>query len=136
MPTRFAPDARTPVTVAARHGLITATLVAAATLALMPRSDVRAQTSASSSEAGPPRKFVLTPRFSNSVVATDNVNLSTVGKESDVYLQLSPGLSLQSNGGRVRGSLDYSPSAYVYSKASEKNRVSHALNAVFTTEGR
>ena len=68
------------------------------------------------------------------MVATDNVNLSVKDKQSDVFLQLTPGLRLQSNGGRVRGALDYSPTAYVHGKASEKNRISHALNAALTTE--
>jgi uncharacterized protein (PEP-CTERM system associated) len=68
------------------------------------------------------------------MVATDNVNLSVKDKQSDVFLQLTPGLRLQSNGGRIRGALDYSPTAYVHGKASEKNRISHALNAALTTE--
>ncbi len=134
MPTRFAPDTCKPVTAISRLGPITATAVIAVTFTLMPLGEVRAQTTAASSEAGAGRTFVLTPRISTSVVATDNVNLSVRDKESDVYLQLSPGLRMQSNGGRVRGALDYSPSAYVYGKASEKNRVSHALNASLTTE--
>ena len=134
MPTRFVPDVRTPLIATSRIGLITATAVVAVTCTLMPASDVRAQNSAASSQAGTGRGFVLTPVFSTSVVATDNVNLSAADKQSDVYLQLSPGLRLQSNGGRIRGALDYSPSAYVYSKASEKNRVSHALNASLTSE--
>ncbi len=96
--------------------------------------DVHAQGVAAPSEGGTARAFVLTPSISTSLVATDNVNLSANDQQSDVYLQLSPGLRLQSNGGRIRGLLDYSPSVYAYSKASEKNRVSHALNASLTTE--
>ena len=134
MPTRFVPDTCEPITVASRTGLISAIAVVAGIFPLMLMGEVHAQTTAASPEAGAGRTLVLTPRFSTSVVATDNVSLSATDKQSDVYLQLSPGLRLQSNGGRVRGSLDYSPSAYVYSKDSEKNRVSHALNAAITTE--
>lgn len=83
---------------------------------------------------GAGRVFGLTPRISTSVVATDNVNLSATDRQSDVYLQISPGLRLQSNGGRIRGSLDYSPSFYAYSQASDKNRVTHALTASLMAE--
>jgi uncharacterized protein (PEP-CTERM system associated) len=94
----------------------------------------QAQTGVQQTGGGSGRAFALTPRISTSLVVTDNVNLSAKDKQSDVYLQISPGLRLQSNGGRIRGNLDYSPSAYVHSKASEKNRVNHALNAALTTE--
>jgi uncharacterized protein (PEP-CTERM system associated) len=131
MPTRFV---FSTCQLVSRIGLTNATFMLAVTLALSPSGAVHAQNTSASQEAGGGRKFALTPRLSASVVATDNINLSKIDKESDVYLQLSPGLRLQSNGGRIRGNLDYSPSAYLYGKASEKNRVSHALNAALTAE--
>jgi uncharacterized protein (PEP-CTERM system associated) len=98
-------------------------------------SQAQAQTRESKVQGeGGGRAFGLTPRISTSFVATDNVNLSATDPQSDVYLQISPGLSLQSNGGRIRGSLDYSPSFYAYSKASEKNRVTHTLSASLVAE--
>jgi uncharacterized protein (PEP-CTERM system associated) len=111
-----------------------AALALSAGLLLACEVHAQAQAVAAPPEAGAARAFVLTPSVSTSLVVTDNVNLSAKDPQTDVYLQLSPGLRLQSNGGRIRGLLDYSPSVYAYSKTSEKNRVSHALNASLTTE--
>jgi uncharacterized protein (PEP-CTERM system associated) len=134
MPMRPVPDTRLAVIAAARRRTIPAAAGVAVVCALMLMGQVRAQTLAAPSQGGTGRAFTLTPSVSTSVVLTDNVNLSARDKQSDVYLQISPAIRLQSNGGRVRGALDYSPSAYVYSKASDKNRVAHSLNAALTTE--
>ena len=134
MPNSPVTDGRVFANTALRVDLGTTVAGLAVGIALLLACQVQAQTVAASSEGGTARAFVLTSSISTSLVATDNIDLSARDQKSDVYLQISPGLRLQSNGGRIRGLLDYSPSAYVYGKASEKNRVSHALNASLTTE--
>ncbi len=79
------------------------------------------------------RSFSVTPRISTAVTATDNIEL-TASRKSDIYTQVSPGLSLASNGGRLRGTLDYTLNGYAYAQSSSKNQVQHALNSAFTAE--
>ncbi len=93
---------------------------------------VQAQSSAQSVGSG--RSTSITPRVSASVTATDNVNLTATNTKSDIYTQLSPGLSWTSNGGRVRGSVDYALNGFLYADASDKNQIQHALNAVVVAE--
>jgi uncharacterized protein (PEP-CTERM system associated) len=109
-----------------RAGVLVASLSAALS--------IHAQSSTGAEAASTGRSLSLTPRVSTSVTATDNINLTASGKRSDVYTQISPGLSLSSNGGRVRGSLDYSLNGFLYAETSDKNQVQHALNAALVAE--
>ncbi|MFM8898725.1 MAG: TIGR03016 family PEP-CTERM system-associated outer membrane protein [Burkholderiales bacterium] len=133
MPTRLLHHACTPLRADWCAVSFLAVLLATGGGVLPNLAQAQGQASKAQGE-GAGRGFVFTPRVSASIVATDNVNLSAIDKQSDVYLQISPGLRLQSNGGRIRGSLDYSPSYFAYSKASEKNSVAHSLNASFVAE--
>jgi uncharacterized protein (PEP-CTERM system associated) len=96
-------------------------------------SSALAQTSANAS-APAGRSFLVTPRVTTTLTATDNATLSTVGKQSDVFAQVSPGISVVSRGGRIRGSLDYALNSFLYAQVSEKNQVQHALSAQLVTE--
>lgn len=96
--------------------------------------NIQAQSPADAGTASTGRSFSVTPRVSTKLTATDNVNLTANDKQSDVYTQISPGLSMASNGGRVRGTVDYTLNGFLYADASAKNRVQHALNAAVLAE--
>jgi len=49
----------------------------------------------------------LHPTFDATATWTDNYNLSSTQKQSDLVLQVSPGLRYNSSAGRVQGFLDY-----------------------------
>ena len=75
------------------------------------------------------RNFLVTPRISLTESYTDNVDLSSTNKRSEFTTQISPGISITSNGGRLRGSVDYSLTQVLYARNSEKNELQNSLNA-------
>ncbi|MET0517513.1 MAG: TIGR03016 family PEP-CTERM system-associated outer membrane protein [Burkholderiaceae bacterium] len=77
---------------------------------------------ASGSRAG----LSITPRLSLTETWTDNLNLRQ-DKDQALVTEVSPGISIRNNVGRLRGSLDYSLNSILYLKTDEKNRVQHAL---------
>ena len=74
------------------------------------------------------RAFVVQPRASITQTFSDNVDLSAKSL-SDSITQLTAGLSLESNSGRLRGFLDYGLSGLIYAQHSEKNSYQNALRA-------
>ena len=80
------------------------------------------------------RSFSITPRVSTALTVTDNATLSSADKRADVFAQVNPGIGLVSNGGRVRGSVDYSLNGFLYAAVPEKNQIQHALNALLVAE--
>ena len=50
----------------------------------------------------------IVPRFSMSEKYTDNVSLLSTGKQSELITQISPGISIVSQAGRIKGTFDYS----------------------------
>lgn len=72
----------------------------------------------------------VVPRFSVSETWTDNLALRSTAKDSALITTLSPGLSMSSSSGRIRGALDYALNGLLYSKTEErKGHVQHALTA-------
>lgn len=69
------------------------------------------------------------PRFGFSQTWTDNNRLSSVSRDSALMTTLTPGISVRSNRGAVRGSLDYSLSGVLYTKSEEKNRFQQQLSS-------
>ena len=84
-------------------------------------------------EASGPRISII-PRVSVSETYTDNVFLSSTGRQADLVSQISPGIRISSNGGRIRGFLDYSLNELFYARGSSGSRSQNALNAAATVE--
>ncbi len=79
-------------------------------------------------------KFTIVPTFSATMTLTDNVNLSPRDRQAELITQLSPGIQISSNAGRIRGFLGYSLNAIAYVRESSSNNIQHALNAAATIE--
>jgi uncharacterized protein (PEP-CTERM system associated) len=71
----------------------------------------------------------IVPRISVSETYTNNVSLSSSGKRSELITQVSPGIRLSSNGGRIKGSLDYSLTEQLYANGTSGRQSQNALNA-------
>ena len=74
-------------------------------------------------------KFSLVPSISIREVLTSNVRLESNNPRSELITQVSPGLRLSSQSGRLTGSLDYSLNGILYARESSANEVQHALRA-------
>jgi len=89
--------------------------------------------SAQAGGAGPTstgRPSVLVePRFGIMQTWTDNNRLTRTGKDAALLTTLTPGVSISTTRGAVRGALDYSLNGIVYTKSDEKARIQHSLSA-------
>lgn len=103
-------------------------------LQLMGVGAASAQTSETDRPSQSGRSFSITPRVSTALTATDNATLSSNDKRSDVFAQVNPGVGMVSNGGRIRGSIDYSLNGFLYADVSERNQVQHDLSALLVAE--
>ena len=63
-----------------------------------------------------------------------DIALSTTGKRSELITQVSPGIRIISQGGRVRGSLDYSLSEFLYANNTRGRQSQNALNTLGSVE--
>src|SRR4051794_31540254 len=79
--------------------------------------------------AGATRKISVVPSLSINERLTDNSRLVTNSKEWDLVSQVSPGIRIQSNGGRVRGFLDYVLTGVGYARNTASNEFQNSLNA-------
>lgn len=101
-----------------------------AALLLLAALQAQAQTQTEGTgTSGSSRKFFLTPSLSITETLTDNVRLSSTDRRSELITQISPGLSVRSDAGRVQGSLNYALNGLIYARESGSNTVQHALNA-------
>lgn len=80
------------------------------------------------------RGWVIVPRVSVSETFTDNVAVSSVVRQSEQVTEISPGVSVQSNTGRLKGSFDYSLRNFLYAQGSQANRSQNALNTFGSLE--
>ena len=76
----------------------------------------------------------IVPRISVAETYTNNVSLSSTSKQAELITEISPGIRLTSNGGRIKGSLDYSLTEQVYARGTSGRRSQNALNAVGSIE--
>lgn len=113
--------------VATRSGFGRIVAIAAGCCAVFPTA-VWAQAIAASSS------ITIVPRISVTETYTNNVSLSSTNKQSELITQISPGIRLSSNGGRVKGSLDYSLTEQVYARGTSGRRSQNSLNAVANIE--
>ena len=80
------------------------------------------------------RGWVIVPRVSVSETFTDNVAVGSVVRRSDQVTEISPGVSVQSNAGRLKGSFDYSLRNFLYAQGSQANRSQNSLNTFGSLE--
>lgn len=80
------------------------------------------------------RALSIVPSFSLLETYTDNAGLTSTGKESELISQISAGLHMASNAGRIRGSVDYSLTGYLYANGTQKNGLQNSLSALATAE--
>jgi len=90
-----------------------------------------AQAQAQAQEAAPVGRSgtSLTPRVTLSQTWTDNNTLSSGAKDAALITVLSPGLTLASKTGMLKGSLDYAVSGVFYGKSEQKDRTQQSLTA-------
>ena len=80
------------------------------------------------------RGWVIVPRVSVSETFTDNATLGSAARQSDLVTEISPGVSVQSNSGRLKGSFDYSLRNFLYAQGSQGNRSQNSLNTFGSLE--
>jgi uncharacterized protein (PEP-CTERM system associated) len=85
-------------------------------------------------ETGGNRAFSVVPRLSSSFTFTDNVALSATSRQSDQITEISPGVRVQANSARLKGSIDYSLNNYISAQDSTRNRTQNSLLASGTFE--
>ncbi|MEN9538734.1 MAG: hypothetical protein RLZZ126_969 [Pseudomonadota bacterium] len=76
----------------------------------------------------------VTMSVATNVTFTDNVRLSSAGKQSELVTEVRPGIRIQSRGGLAKGYVDYGLSAKSYSNGSSAGTISHQLAALGTLE--
>lgn len=76
----------------------------------------------------------VVPRVSVSERYTNNVALSSTGKQSEFVTQISPGISIRSNAGRLKGTFDYSLNELIYARGTSARQSQNALNSVLNLE--
>ena len=91
---------------------------------------VSADTGGTSSGGG----FRVQPRISLTQTWTDNLSLDDAAKDAALITILTPGISISSSTGRLRGNLDYSLNGLLYTKTDRANEVQQTLSAAGTIE--
>jgi uncharacterized protein (PEP-CTERM system associated) len=80
------------------------------------------------------RGLSVVPTLSISETATNNVGLSSTDRRADLVSQVTPGIRVDSRGGRVRGFFDYSLTGIAYARESSNNDLQNALNSAVNVE--
>lgn len=78
--------------------------------------------------------LTVVPRISLTQTWTDNLQQNSTGgggisKDAALITNVTPGVSVVSRSGRVRGTLDYALNGIFYLKSEQKNQVQHLLSA-------
>ena len=93
-----------------------------------------AQESDSASAAGPKRAISIVPRITFAETLTDNVRLTTSDRRSELVTEISPGVQISGERGRVRGYFDYALNGKFYAQNTAGASVQNALTAFGTFE--
>ncbi|APW39498.1 hypothetical protein RD110_21645 [Rhodoferax koreense] len=80
------------------------------------------------------RGLTVTPRLTLSETYSSNINLSSTNKQSEFTTEISPGIRISSDAGRLRGYFDYSLSQLLYARNSDRNELQNSLSAAGTYE--
>ena len=86
------------------------------------------------SATGAKPAFSVVPRVSVAETFTDNARLSSVDKRADQITEISPGIRITSETGRVKGYFDYSLRELIYAQNSAPSTTQNALNTFGTVE--
>lgn len=78
--------------------------------------------------------LVIQPRLTVTGIYTNNVNFASQNSRSDFITEVAPGISIVSNGARVRGFFDYSLRSLTYASDLSSTSIQRALNARVTVE--
>jgi len=73
--------------------------------------------------------LTIKPRIGVTQTVSDNVALETTSPDAALITVLSPGVTINSSSGRIRGNLDYSLNGVLYLKSERDNSTQQALNA-------
>lgn len=84
--------------------------------------------------ARPGGGLTVQPRVGLSQAWTDNLRLDNQNKDAALITTVSPGVSIVSNSGFLRGSLDYSLNGIAYLKSAQASQVQNALSAIGQAE--
>ena len=76
----------------------------------------------------------LVPRLGVTQTWTDNLRLNDQNKDAALITTLSPGFSLSSRSGALRGTLDYSLNGIAYVKSDQPSHIQNALSANLQAE--
>jgi uncharacterized protein (PEP-CTERM system associated) len=76
----------------------------------------------------------ITPRISIVEKITDNVSLTTNGKQAEQITEFSPGINIVSTSGRLKGYIDYSLNSRIYAQNTASRSSQNSLNAFGTFE--
>ena len=85
-------------------------------------------------DTGPGRAVSIVPRVTVSETLTDNVLLTSAGQQSEQITEISPGIRISSDVGRLKGYFDYSLSEIAYAQNSSSNQSQNALTTFGTLE--
>ena len=80
------------------------------------------------------RELSIVPRLVVTETLTSNASLTSTGRKSDLITEISPGIRLSSDRGRIRGFLDYSLRNLIYAQNTSARTSQNALNAFGTVE--
>lgn len=73
--------------------------------------------------------WTITPQISDQENYTDNVLLTPTNRRSDFITTLSPSLTISGASARLRGTLNYSPTAYLYALTPSQDALAQNLYA-------
>ncbi len=80
-------------------------------------------------EAGQKRAVTVTPRVSVTETITDNVRLSPDNRQAEFVTEISPGINIRGDNGRLKGFLDYALTARLFAKDTSSTTTQNALTA-------
>ncbi|MDH0868386.1 TIGR03016 family PEP-CTERM system-associated outer membrane protein [Mitsuaria sp. GD03876] len=116
-----------------RRPLSLACAAALATLAVLAHAPARGQDSGG--DSGSRKGWTIEPKISVTETWTDNLQLAPDGfRDKAIITAVSPGISISSNSGAVRGNFDYTLDGLVYTKSERSARVQNQLNTRILAE--
>lgn len=86
------------------------------------------------SDVEPKQSVSIVPRISVEETLTNNVRLTNAGRKSELISEISPGINISNQAGRLKVYLDYALSEIVYTNNSSPRRSQNALNTFGTLE--
>lgn len=86
------------------------------------------------SGVGPKRTFTVVPRLSVTETFTDNVLLSSNLRQSEQITEISPGIRISAEGGRVKGYFDYALTGRIFAQNTAGKSFQQSLNSFGSVE--